>query len=98
MVMKNALSQIYRNFLLAEVFGRENGFKEVYSVILAPKDNLSTQNEITALKRNLKNDVDAKVFEITLEDLIEHIRPFCDNEYFGNFLRIRKGHGQEESK
>lgn len=78
---KLALSQLYRNFLLAEVNGRKQGYKEVYSVILAPKDHPTTKHEIALLRDNLKKASKNRVFEITLEDFFENIRHLCNEEY-----------------
>jgi hypothetical protein len=71
---KIVLSQLYRNFLLAEVYGRKQGFKEVFSVILAPKDHPSTKHEIQTLREHLKKGFKDKVLAISLEDFIENLR------------------------
>lgn len=78
---KLALNQLYRNFLLAEVYGRKQGYKEVFSVILAPKDQPTTKHEITLLKDNLKQESRHRILAITLEDFFENIRHLCSEEF-----------------
>lgn len=74
---KSKITQLYRNFLLAEVYGKKHGFKQVFSVLLAPKDNPSTKKELTTLKKYLLDDVGKRVLEISMEDFIDAINKVC---------------------
>ena len=49
------LTQIYRNFLLSEAYGRREGL-ESYSIILAPSIHPSTSAEVASLYPELKEE------------------------------------------
>ena len=57
------LTQIYRNFLLSEMYGYIKGLLS-YSIILAPKDHPSTKREVESLTNGLckeyKNNIHRK--------------------------------------
>lgn len=76
---KVALSQIYRNFLLAEKFGIVHGLKDVFSVVIAPKNHPTTETEILSLKDNLKKDY--KIRALKWEDVIKDAKRQCPAEY-----------------
>ncbi|SCM58957.1 putative protein {ECO:0000313/EMBL:CCZ69981,1} [Petrimonas mucosa] len=44
------ISQIFRNFILAEKYGKVHDLKGVYSVVMAPADHPTTQKEIKSLQ------------------------------------------------
>lgn len=74
------LSQIYRNFLLAEMYGRKQDVNDVYSVILAPNDHPSTQNEVNSLRNILKAEYHYKITAITLEYFLANIQSVAPEE------------------
>ncbi|HET9569795.1 MAG TPA: hypothetical protein VFP20_00075 [Bacteroidales bacterium] len=74
---KVALSQIYRNFLLAEKFGAVHELKDVYSVVIAPKDHPST--EILSLQKSLKKK--EKIRAIKWEEVVKDAKRLCPAEY-----------------
>lgn len=74
------ITQLYRNFMLAEVYGQKHGFKKVYSVILAPKDHPSTQTEIATLKGHLNYEVKKRVLAKSLEDFTHALGKVCPFE------------------
>ena len=65
------ITQVYRNFLLAEKYGRVHGLKEVYSMILAPGGHPSTGGELKMLRGSLKPEFQDRIFNVHLEDMIE---------------------------
>jgi len=71
------LTQIYRNFLLAEVYGRKQGYHKVYSVLLAPGIHPSTDSEVESLKRYLRNEVQDRLVSVTLEDFSQALVENC---------------------
>ncbi len=64
------ITQVYRNFLLAEKYGRVHGLKEVYSMILAPEGHPSTGGELKMLRGSLKPEFQDRIFNVHLEDFI----------------------------
>lgn len=84
---KVKLTQIYRNFLLSETYGKWNTL-ESYSIILAPKNHPSTDNEVNTLLRELREEYKNKIEEINLEDFVERIISVCPEEYATIFERF----------
>lgn len=84
---KVKLTQIYRNFLLSETYGKWNTL-ESYSIILAPKNHPSTDNEVNSLLRELREEYKNKIEEINLEDFVERIISVCPEEYATIFERF----------
>ena len=74
------LTQIYRNFLLSETYGAKEGL-ESYSIILAPKEHPSTNNEVASLTMELREEYKDKLREITLEDFVGKIIDKSPEEY-----------------
>ena len=68
------ITQIYRNFILAEKYGRVHGLNEVYSVILAPSGHPSTGRELKMLRGSLKPEFQDRIFNVHLEDFIEALQ------------------------
>ena len=76
------ITQIYRNFLLAEQYGRVHGLKEVYSVILAPEEHPSTDEEIDSLQFCLRQEAWDKISKVTLEDFIGALAGIGSERYW----------------
>lgn len=81
-----AISQIYRNFLLTECYRINEPAHEAYSVVLAPKDHPTTQQEVASLREELKEEYRYKVFDISLEKFVEQTLSVCPEEYRKSFL------------
>ena len=78
------LSQIYRNFLLAEKYRQVQNLKNSYSIILAPEKHPSTDKEIISLKQFLKKEYkDLKLNKLSLELFVKKLEENCPFEYMG---------------
>jgi hypothetical protein len=78
---KIKISQIFRNFLMAETYGKVHGLKGVYSVVMAPADHPTTKKEIKSLQTQLNEDVKERVFAMSLEEFTSVIRLHCEGKY-----------------
>lgn len=76
---KVALNQIYRNFLLAEKFGAVHELKDVYSVVIAPKDHPTTETEIRSLQSSLKKK--EKIIALKWENVVKDTKKQCPANY-----------------
>lgn len=74
------LTQIYRNFLLSERYGVDEGLLS-YSIILAPKRLLSTVRELNSLTNGLRDAYKEKIKNIDLEDFVNTIKHNCPEKY-----------------
>ena len=81
------LTQIYRNFLLSEMYGFEEGLLS-YSIILAPNGHPSTERELESLTNGLREEYKNKIEKIDLEDFVERIISVCPEEYATIFERF----------
>lgn len=81
-----AISQIYRNFLLTECYRIKEPAHEAYSVVLAPKDHPTTQQEVASLRNELKEEYRYKVIDISLEYFVGQTLSVCPEEYRKPFL------------
>ena len=81
------LTQIYRNFLLSEMYGHKEGLLS-YSIILAPQAHPSTDNEFKSLYNELKEEYRTKIKNIHLEDFVNRIISVCPEEYKSVFERF----------
>ena len=81
------LTQIYRNFLLSEMYGFEEGLLS-YSIILAPRRHPSTKRELVSLTNGLNQEYKNKIEGIDLEDFVERIISVCPEEYATSFERF----------
>lgn len=81
------LTQIYRNFLLSEMYGHKEGLLS-YSIILAPQAHPSTDNEFKSLYNELKEEYRRKINNIHLEDFVNAIIINCPDEYRVVFERF----------
>ena len=87
---KIPLTQIYRNFLLSEMYGLRGRDEklESYSIILAPKRLHSTEKELESLTNELRDEYKNKIKRIHLEDFVNAIIANCPDEYRGDFERF----------
>ena len=85
---KVKLTQIYRNFLLSETYGKWETL-ESYSIILAPKNHPSTDNEVNSLLSELREEYkNNKIKKINLEDFVNAIIDYCPDAYRVVFKRF----------
>ena len=76
------LSQIYRNFLLAEKYRQIQNLKNSYSIILAPEKHPTTDKEIISLNQFLKEEYkELKLNKFGLESFVEKLKENCPFEY-----------------
>ena len=66
------LTQIYRNFLLSEMYGHKEGLLS-YSIILAPQKHPTTKKELESLTNVLRNEYKDKIKQVYLEDFVNAI-------------------------
>ena len=82
------LTQIYRNFLLSEIYGLREGLQS-HSIILAPKNHPSTDNEVNSLLSELREEYkNSKIKKINLEDFVNAIIDYCPDAYRVVFERF----------
>ena len=81
------LTQIYRNFLLSEKFGHDEGLNS-YSIILAPRNHPSTDNEFKSLYNELKEEHRTKINSMHMEDFVNAIINNSPTEYRVVFERF----------
>ena len=79
-----ALTQIYRNFLLSETYGIDQN-KKAYSIVLAPKENLTTANEVNSLKNELKEEYKYKISSVYLKDFVLKLIEKSQGKYQATF-------------
>ncbi len=91
------ISQIYRNFLLAECYRIKEPAHEAYSVVLAPAEHPTTMEEVSSLKEELKPEYQYKLRSVTLEHFIEKAIQYCpDGEkqvfeaFYNRYLAFEK--------
>lgn len=82
-----ALTQIHRNFLLSEMYGFYEGIQS-YSIILAPKEHPTTNNELESLTNVLRDEYKNKIKKIDLENFVNTIINNSPNEYRAVFERF----------
>lgn len=82
-----ALTQIYRNFLLSEMYGFYEGIQS-YSIILAPNEHPTTNNELESLTNVLRDEYKNKIKKIDLENFVNTIINNSPNEYRAVFERF----------
>ena len=81
------LTQIYRNFLLSEMYGHKEGLLS-YSIILAPQKHPTTKKELESLTNVLRNEYKNKIKQVYLEDFVNAIIINCPDEYRVVFERF----------
>lgn len=86
---KKPISQIYRNFLLAECYRVLEGANNCYSVVLAPAQHPTTKEEVKSLKEELKPEFQYKITSVTLEDFIEKTLEICPQNENAPFVYFK---------
>ena len=81
------LTQVYRNFLLSEMYGYKEGLLS-YSIILAPQDHPTTKKELESLTGGLRDEYKGKVKNINLEDFVYAIIHNCPDKYRAVFKQF----------
>ena len=81
------LTQIYRNFLLSEMYGHKEGLLS-YSIILAPQKHPTTKKELESLTNVLRNEYKDKIKQVYLEDFVNAIINNSPTEYRVAFERF----------
>ena len=81
------LTQIYRNFLLSEMYGLDKGLQS-YSIILAPETHPSTDDEFKSLHNELRDEYKDKIKNIYLEEFVNNIVSVCPEAYKSVFERF----------
>jgi hypothetical protein len=81
------LTQIYRNFLLSEMYG-VNKELQSYSIILSPANHPSTDDEFKSLYYELCDEYRDKLSKIHLEDFVNAIIDSCPDKYRVVFERF----------
>ena len=84
---KKGLTQIYRNFLLSETYGLDEGLQS-YSIILAPQKHRSTDDEFKSLHNELRDEYKDKIKNIYLEEFVNNIVSVCPEAYKSVFERF----------
>ena len=74
------VTQIYRNFLLTECYGIEEGVSRCYSVILSPAQHPTTEKEVASLKNELKPEYQYKISSVSLEEFISRTLEVCPDD------------------
>ena len=85
------LTQIYRNFLLSEMYGLHGEKEELqsFSIILAPEQHPTTDNEVNSLLSELREEYkNNKIKKINLEDFVNAIIDYCPDAYRVVFERF----------
>ena len=84
------LTQIYRNFLLSEMYGLHGETEELqsFSIILAPEQHPTTEKELKSLVDNLSDGYKAKIKEVHFEDFVNAIIDYCPDAYRVVFERF----------
>jgi hypothetical protein len=93
------LTQIYRNFLLSEMYGYKEGLLS-YSIILAPKKHPATINELESLAGGLRAEYKERIKSVDLESFVDAIIHNCPDKYrmvferfydrYLNFAKLKK--------
>ncbi|MBQ1228117.1 MAG: hypothetical protein IIX79_08515, partial [Alistipes sp.] len=81
------LTQIYRNFLLSEMYGYKEGLLS-YSIILAPEKHPTTKDELRSLTIGLRDEYKERVKSMNLEDFVDAIIHNCPDKYRVVFERF----------
>lgn len=81
------LTQIYRNFILSEMYGLTEKQKS-YSIILAPQKHPSTEKELKSLLNELSQEYKQKIRNVHLEDFVNAIIPNSPDKYRNLFERF----------
>lgn len=85
---KVRLTQIYRNFLLSETYGRYID-AESHSLILSPKRHPSTKREWLSLRNELAEEYQNKIRTLSLEEFVDALIANSSNEYRTTLERFK---------
>lgn len=81
------LTQIYRNFLLSETYGRDIS-AESYSLIMSPINHPSTNKELCSLADELTDEYKHKVQSISLDEFVNSLIKNCPPNYCEVYKRF----------
>ena len=81
------LTQIYRNFLLSEMYGHRKELLS-YSIILAPEKHPTTINELKSLAGGLRSEYKERIKNVDLESFVDAIIHNCPDKYRMVFERF----------
>ena len=85
---KVRLTQIYRNFLLSETYGRDID-AESHSLILSPQHHPSTVREWHSLRNELAEEYQNKIRTLSLEEIVDALIANSPNEYRTTFEKFK---------
>ena len=83
------LTQLYRNFILSETYGKKEGYIS-HSIVLAPAGHPSTDKEIETLQSQLLPQCKDKIRAVHLEDFVDSLIKETDGEYKKVFGKFKK--------
>lgn len=83
------LTQLYRNFILSETYGKKEGYIS-HSIVLAPARHPSTVKEIETLQSQLLPQCKDKIREVHLEDFVDSLIKETGGEYKKVFGKFKK--------
>ncbi|WP_287680130.1 hypothetical protein [Bacteroides sp.] len=86
---KVKLTQIHRNFLFIERYRIFQGLKDSFSVVLSPKDHLSTGEEIRLVTKYLKPEYAYKLSAVSLEDFVDAMIQYLPKYYAWIYERFK---------
>lgn len=85
---KVRLTQIYRNFILSETYGRHID-TESHSLILSPKRHPSTEREWLSLRNELTEGYKEKMSTLSLETFVDALIANSPDEYRTTFEKFK---------
>ena len=83
------LTQLYRNFILSETYGKKEGYIS-HSIVLAPARHPSTDKEIETLQSQLLPQYKDKIRAVHLEDFVDSLIKETGGEYKKVFGKFKK--------
>lgn len=83
------LTQLYRNFILSETYGKKEGYIS-HSIVLAPARHPSTDKEIETLQSQLLPQCKDKIRKVHLEDFVDSLIKETGGEYKKVFGKFKK--------
>ena len=83
------LTQLYRNFILSETYGKKEGYIS-HSIVLAPAGHPSTDKEIETLQSQLLPQCKDKIRAVHLEDFVDSLIKETGGEYKKVFGKFKK--------
>lgn len=83
------LTQLYRNFILSETYGKKEGYIS-HSIVLAPARHPSTDKEIETLQSQLLPQCKDKIRAVHLEDFVDSLIKETGGEYKKVFGKFKK--------